>query len=116
MHSSKGASNLGCIYHIASKHRAGRDAAEASSVLVVCAVSRWQRRSSFDVNARGVLNALTAAIACGEPHDYCWGSGLHSSKSASNNRAGRGGEMLDKMRGRETYTCLLYTSPSPRDA
>ena len=31
-------------------------------------------------------------------------SGLHSSKSASNNRAGRGGEMLDKMRGRETYT------------
>ena len=51
-------------------------------MLVVCAVSRWQRRSSFDVNARGVLNALTAAIACGEPHDYCWGSGLHSSKSA----------------------------------
>ena len=34
-------------------------------MLVVCAVSRWQRRSSFDVNARGVLNALTAAIACG---------------------------------------------------
>ena len=39
--------------------RAGRDAAEASSVLVVCAVSRWQRRSSFDVNARGVLNAYS---------------------------------------------------------
>ena len=61
-------------------------------MLVVCAVSRWQRRSSFDVNARGVLNALTAAIACGEPHDYCWGSGLHSSKSASNNHAGAGHE------------------------
>ena len=58
-------------------------------MLVVCAVSRWQRRSSFDVNARGVLNALTAAIACGEPHDSCWGSGLHSSKSASNESCGQ---------------------------
>ena len=27
--------------------------------------------------------------AVGESHDYCWGSGLHSSKSASNNRARR---------------------------
>ena len=30
----------------------------------------------------------------GESHDYCWGSGLHSSKSASNNRAGRRGLRL----------------------
>ena len=27
------------------------------------------------------------------PHDSCWASGLHSSKSASNNRADRGGTM-----------------------
>ena len=29
------------------------------------AIPLWAGRSSFDVNARGVLNALTAAIACG---------------------------------------------------
>jgi len=41
-------------------------AAEGSSHLVICAVSRWQRRSSFDVNMRGVMNGVTAAIAAGQ--------------------------------------------------
>ena len=31
----------------------------------MAAIPLWIGRSSFDVNARGVLNALTAAIACG---------------------------------------------------
>ena len=42
-------------------------AANGSAVLVNCAVARWQRKSSFDVNCRGVLNCISAAVACG--HD-----------------------------------------------
>jgi|EP01046_Picozoa_sp_COSAG06_P037571 nucleoside-diphosphate-sugar epimerase len=57
------------------------EAAEGASVLVICAVSRWQRRSSFDVNARGVLNALTAAIAMG--HERFITTGPHWTHSGA---------------------------------
>jgi nucleoside-diphosphate-sugar epimerase len=50
-------------------------AAEGASHLVICAVSRWQRRSSFDVNMKGVLNGITAAIAAG--HDRFITTGPH---------------------------------------
>ena len=51
------------------------EAANGASHLVICAVSRWQRRSSFDVNMRGVMNGITAAIAAG--HDRFITTGPH---------------------------------------
>ena len=43
-------------------------AAIGTDVIIICAVSRTpvnQRRLAFDVNARGVFNAATAAVQCG---------------------------------------------------
>jgi nucleoside-diphosphate-sugar epimerase len=44
------------------------EAAVDTDVIIVCAVSRTpvdERRLAFDVNARGVFNAATAAVRCG---------------------------------------------------
>lgn len=50
-------------------------AASGSCCLVNCAVARWQRDISFDVNMRGVLNVVRAAIGCG--HDRVINTGPH---------------------------------------
>ena len=52
---------------------------------------------------RSVASGLPAIIV--KPHDCCWGSELHSSESASNNRAGR--------RSRSTLRRSPQRLPSP---